>query len=135
MFRLQTTVATIHIDVAAVWTERLGSIDSYANVHPTRGGGSHVEGLLQGLIHGLARALDPAAHSMADLRQVIEAGLIAVVQVRLADPTFGAPTKDLLSTPAVGTVVSAAVAEAFADFLCAVPVAFERLRARLPGVS
>lgn len=136
MFRLQTTAAAIHIDVAAVWTERRGSIDSYANVHTTRGGGSHVEGLLQGLVRGLARALAPAGHSVADLRQVIEAGLIAVVQVRLADPTFGAPTRDLLSTPAVGTVMSAAVAEAFADFLCADVVALQVLRARLrPGVE
>lgn len=135
MFRLQTTAAAIHIDVAAVWTERRGSIDSYANVHRTSGG-SHVKGLLQGLVHGLARALAPAGHSMADLRQVIEAGLIAVVQVRLADPTFGAPTRDLLSTPAVGTVMSVAVAEAFADFLCANVVTLQVLRARLrPGVG
>lgn len=66
---------------------------------------------------------------------VAASALSHIEQVRLADPTFGAPTRDLLSTPAVGTVISAALAEAFADFLRAVPVAFERLRARLPGVS
>ncbi|MCU0755453.1 MAG: ATP-binding protein [Xanthomonadales bacterium] len=135
MFRLQTTSADIHIEVAAAWTARRGSIDSYANVHPTRGGGSHVRGLLRGLVGGLRRVQASTDHPEADLHEVVERGLVAVIQVRLADPTFGAPTTDVLSTPAVDTAVSAMVATAFEDFLRSRPEVLDHLRARLPDAD
>ncbi|HET9956089.1 MAG TPA: hypothetical protein VFQ61_16395 [Polyangiaceae bacterium] len=51
------------------------------------------------------------------IQHAIRHGLTAAVQVRLNDPTYGAPTRSRLTTPEARTAVKACVSSAFRDFL------------------
>jgi DNA gyrase subunit B len=95
------------------------SIESFANVQPTTQGGTHTRGLILGLVAGLKQAAPRACARQppSRLELAVSRGLIAVVCVRLNHPTYGAPTRDRLSTPAAKIAVKKCVAAAFTAFL------------------
>jgi DNA gyrase subunit B len=95
------------------------SIESFANIQPTTQGGTHTRGLILGLVAGLKQVAPGACapQSPGKLERAVSQGLIAVVCVRLNNPTYGAPTKDRLATPAARLAVKKCVAAAFPAFL------------------
>lgn len=110
----------VRIEVVAMWTSRRDTrVESFANVCRTTDGGTHVAGLLRGLVQGArqseAFAID--GERQEDLERAIGQGLRAVVCVRLADPAYARPTRDRLATPEVAEAVAKCVAPAFAAWL------------------
>ena len=129
-FVINTGVDDIWLEAAATWTDRpWTTVDSFANVHRTTNGGTHVRGLFLGLVgavkNNLAQAVGP--RTMPQLEEALSRGLIAAVCVRLNDPEYGSPTKDRLSNPRVRPLIRSAVEEAFGQRL----VADETLRTHL----
>lgn len=127
---------SILVEVAALWCRSPGtSLDSFANVMRTTDGGTHVDGLLRGLVSGVRQALPDACRGRhrADIERVLTSGLRAVVCVRLDDPEYGRPTKDRLSSPSVSAVVERCIALPFAAYLQAEPALLARLAGGLRG--
>jgi DNA gyrase subunit B len=82
-------VKTLDVDIVVEWNKWRNPpcIKSFVNLQETRGGGSHVEGLLA----GLKDALGPGC----------ESGLEAVIHVILREAQFANPTRDKLDAPEV----------------------------------
>ena len=114
------TLGQINVEIAAVWNpSRVASVDSFANIERTSDGGTHVRGFRSGLLSGLKRAAPDlcTGHRARELNRVLGNGLVAVVCVRLRDPTYGQPTKARLVTPEAFRVVMRCTADAFAEYL------------------
>ncbi|MFT5354754.1 MAG: DNA gyrase subunit B [Polyangiales bacterium] len=79
---------------------------SYCNLMRTHDGGSHVKGLLRGTRDVLRQTFEVVDQD--DLDELTR-GLRAVVSVSLIDPSFGAPTRDLLKNPEAHTLVRLAI--------------------------
>jgi DNA gyrase subunit B len=125
---------SILVEVAAVWCRSTGSclgtsLESFANVMRTTEGGTHVDGLLRGLVSGVRQALPDACRGRRreDIERMLTSGLSAVVCVRLDDPEYGRPTKDRLSSPRVAAVVERCIVAPFAAYLRSEPVLLARL--------
>lgn len=109
-------VGEISVEAAIEWRDHEGSsIQSYANIHPTTDGGTHVRGLSNGLALGLQDLEKAHAGQLRldQVRDVVNRGLHAVLCVRLRDPTYDSPTKSKLMNPAVATAVSRVLRAAF----------------------
>ncbi|NUO54146.1 MAG: hypothetical protein HOV80_35310 [Polyangiaceae bacterium] len=131
MFTLVVGVGDIVVEVAATWGPAWGgSLESFANVQRTTGGGTHVRGLLLGLVDGLRKAT-PTSKRRKQLEGALTEGLVAAVCVRLNDPTYDSPTKSILSTPRVTGVVRRAVREGFEHFLAREPAVLAYLRNKI----
>ncbi len=120
LFACAGLVDGVRIEAVATWTSRRDTrVESFANVCRTTDGGTHVAGLLRGLVQGArqseAFAID--GERQEDLERAIGQGLRAVVCVRLADPAYARPTRDRLATPEVAEAVAKCVAPAFAAWL------------------
>ena len=67
---------------------------------PNRDGGSHLTGLLRGIVDGVrahaARLGQPIPRGITGARKRVCRGLRGVVSVRLHDPAYDSPTKSLL---------------------------------------
>lgn len=97
----------VKVDVAFAWSNRKGHIQSFANNLNTKDGGLHVNGLVLGLAEAIhAKQVNV---SLKEQEATIQRNLIAVVHVNIADPEYGAPSKDRLinqlAYEAVKTVV------------------------------
>lgn len=132
IFQLRELVEDIEIDIAARWGSFSdGDIHSFANTERTTHGGTHVRGLLSGLAEGLKRAAPAlASYSAKQRERALSETLVALVCVRLNDPTYDAPTKTVLTTPRVQGIVKATVTRHFAEFLAREPQLLAHLRKR-----
>lgn len=109
-------VSQIRVEIAVEWLPcRWPMVESYANIERTTEGGTHV----QGLKDGLAAALRDRLPGLDDqkLSEAVGRGLHAIVCVRLQDPNYGGPTRDRLVTPEARSAVSSAARAAFAKFV------------------
>jgi DNA gyrase subunit B len=115
---IDAIVGEIRVEAAILWLPtRWSTVESYANIARTTGGGTHVSGLVKGLASGLCDAVPSWLDRPAkEVTAAVERGLHAIVCVRLNDPSYGAPTKDRLETPEVGVAVSSVARAAFAAF-------------------
>ena len=112
-------VGEICVEAAVEWLpSRWSTVESYANIERTTEGGTHVQGLVEGLVEAL-RDADPTweTRPKKKLTEAVSRGLHAIVCVRLNDPSYGAPTKSRLVTPEAKSAVSSAVRAAFAAFV------------------
>ncbi|MFC3687738.1 DNA gyrase subunit B [Aquipuribacter hungaricus] len=110
---------TCEVDVAVRWgTGYETTVRSFVNVVATPHGGSHLAGFEQALLKTLrgqvqanARKLKVAAKDGSDRveKDDVQAGLTAVVAVRLPEPQFEGQTKEVLGTPAVRAIVARVV--------------------------
>lgn len=119
MLVVDQLVGQIRVEVAVEWLPYRGSkVESYANIERTTEGGTHVQGLIGGLVEALREAV-PAwkTRPRKKLAAAVSRGLHAVVCVRLNDPTYGAPTRSRLMTPEAKSAVSSAVRTAFTAFV------------------
>jgi DNA gyrase subunit B len=113
-------VGDIQVEVAARWhTYSWSKVESFANIERTTDGGTHVRGMLAGLIRGLRKTAPDACRGKKakQLREAVSEGLDAVVCVRLNNPTYDGPMKSILATPAVEKAVRDCVSNVFAEFL------------------
>ncbi len=94
--------------------------ESYVNLIPTPAGGTHTNGLRNGLIE--------AVREFCDIRNLLPRGLklapediwerlTFVLSIKLADPQFSGQTKERLSSRAAASFVSGVVKDAFALWL------------------
>lgn len=129
-FVCRSSDESILVEVAAVWCSSPGtSLESFANVMRTTDGGTHVDGLLRGLVSGVRQAMPDACRGRRrpEIQRMLASGLSAVVCVRLDDPEYGRPTKDRLSSPRVAAVVERCIAAPFSAYLRSEPVLLARL--------
>jgi DNA gyrase/topoisomerase IV subunit B len=122
----ETTKGPIEVEVALTWRtsqfrqEADPVIHSFVNLGRTRGDGSHVDGMLDGI-----RAFLGGGHRAANAK-----GLVAAVSVILADVIYGSPTKDRLDTPEAREPVAEATQKALAAWAIAHPLVAEHVRSR-----
>lgn len=112
-------VSEIRVEAAIEWLpSRWSTVESYANIERTTSGGTHVEGLVEGLAQALRDAV-PAwkGRPKKDATEAVSRGLHAVVCVRLHNPTYGEPTKSRLVTAEAKSAVCSAVRAEFAGFV------------------
>ncbi len=109
------------LELALAWTEATEStVDSYVNGVPTPDGGTHVQGLRNGLGKALrayiqAHKLEPKGVSITleDIRE----GLIALLSVYVLEPQFQSQTKNRLNNPEVAPQVETVVRPALEQWL------------------
>lgn len=116
----------VYVDLALAWTEAK-DIDVHCFVNMSRSvGGSHVEGIWQGLA-AAADALE-IHDSPVRLRERLEPGLIALVHVGLFQPQWGSPSRDQLVSPAAGMAVARLLARTIPQAARRNPALLARLR-------
>jgi DNA gyrase subunit B len=124
-FVVDQTIDDIRIEIAAEWSSSSNDcrVESYANINRTTGGGTHVEGFLTGLSLACKECVPESRSMSASERwEAVKRGLLAVVCVRLEDPSFEAPTKSILSTPQVKELVAKVVQQQFPRYVEAHPL-------------
>ena len=115
------------VDIAMRWTNGYDTImRSFVNVVETPGGGTHVDGFLQGITKQVRKAIEDNARklkvnlkdsNMKVERDDILAGLVAVVTVRITEPQFQGQTKDVLGTAQVKPIVSKMTDKQFGEMI------------------
>jgi len=106
----ETPNGPIDVEVALVWQRsrpvgrREPEIHSFVNLGRTHGGGSHVQGLIDGVWK----------HKGTHKRMASVDGLVAAVSVILADVKLGDPTRDRLDSPEARAPVADATQRALA---------------------
>ena len=115
------------VDIAMRWTNGYDTtMRSFVNVVETPGGGTHVDGFLQGITRQVRKAVEDNARklkvnlkdsNMKVERDDILAGLVAVVTVRIAEPQFQGQTKDVLGTAQVKPIVSKMTDRQFGEMI------------------
>lgn len=110
------------VDWAVHWLPEGGELvtESYVNLVPTVQGGTHVNGLRQGLLEALrefceARSLLPRGVRLAP--EDIWEHCSYLLSVKLDDPQFSGQTKERLTSRNCATFVSGVVSDAFSDWL------------------
>ena len=115
------------VDIAIRWTNGYDTtMRSFVNVVETPGGGTHVDGFLQGITKQVRKAVEDNARklkvnlkdsNMKVERDDILAGLVAVVTVRIVEPQFQGQTKDVLGTAQVKPIVSKMTDRQFGEMI------------------
>jgi topoisomerase-4 subunit B len=119
------------VEWAVTWpADEEGFASSYCNTVPTPQGGTHEQGLKNGLLRGLKTYGEMVANKKA--QQVtgddLLGGCAALLSVFIRNPQFQGQTKERLSTPEAAKLVEQAVKDHFDHWLAAHP---ERSKALL----
>ncbi len=119
-FEKQDTGTRLHVEIAMQYNDGYNeTLLSFANNINNHDGGTHLSGFktaLTGTINRRAEAagwIKDTRPSGDDLRE----GLIAVISVKLSEPSFESQTKDKLLNPEVESFVQSAVTERLGAFL------------------
>jgi len=110
------------VDWAVHWLPEDGELvaESYVNLVPTVQGGTHVNGLRQGLLEALRgfceqRSLLPRGVRLAP--EDVWERCCYLLSVKMEDPQFSGQTKERLTSRNCATFVSGVVSDAFGDWL------------------
>ncbi|MDO5090620.1 MAG: DNA topoisomerase IV subunit B [Cardiobacteriaceae bacterium] len=110
------------LDIALAWVEYLpqGIFESYANLIPTSGGGTHVNGLRSGLVEALRefcefRQLLPRGVKLSP--EDVWEGCQYVLSVKIPEPQFASQTKERLTSRHCAAWVANLVKDQFALYL------------------
>lgn len=122
-FGLQHSDEQGTLDVALCWLSEPAAQsieESYANLIPTTGGGTHVNGLRSGLVDALRefcefRQLLPRGIKLTP--EDVWAGCQYVLSVKIPEPQFASQTKERLTSRQCANWVSALIKDQFALFL------------------
>ncbi len=135
IFHFRAAIEGGEIEVAMQWTSGEGCIESFANYQPTRWGGTHVEGLHEGVREAV---LDDwrKRKVLADARPApngedCRAGLTAVLSVRVQEPHFVLATRERLYNPEVIAPIRQATRPNLGRFLATHPVDAEAIFRRV----
>ncbi|WP_420454855.1 DNA gyrase/topoisomerase IV subunit B [Rubrivirga sp.] len=122
-------------ELCMVWTEApRESVTSFVNGIPTRDGGTHEQGLKDGVTKAIRNYIE--THDLGPRKLDITAddireGLVAVVNLYHVDPQFQGQTKEKLNNPEVRSAVSGAFRTEFEQYLNAHPSTAEAIVARV----
>src|SRR5690606_14616505 len=111
----------VGVQLAMTWTESTDEVvRSYVNGIPTGSGGTHENGLKNGLAKAIRHFME--SHKLTPRGMTITAddireGLIAVLSVFVREPQFQGQTKDRLNNPEVQPLVDGAVRPALESWL------------------
>ncbi|MFG3229290.1 ATP-binding protein [Kitasatospora sp. NPDC048194] len=124
------------VEVALRWCDsREGQLAGYANSRPTPGGGTHVLGFRDGLAAAItAHAREQELLTASDpgfTPDQLNAGLTAVVSVKLDHPEFEGAVRDRLGNGPVRACVAEAVREHLSAWLRANPAQATAVLARI----
>ena len=110
------------LEIALCWTEAPRErFLTFVNSIPTKEGGTHEQGLKDGVVKALRNYID--THELTIPRGLqltaedIREGVVAIGSVFLAEPQFQGQTKEKLNNPEVRALVDAAVRPALEQFL------------------
>jgi len=123
------------VEVTFLWTEAPKErVVSFVNGIPTRDGGTHEQGLRDGVTRAVRTYID--THELGQKKLELTAddvreGMIAVVNLYHVDPQFQGQTKEKLNNPEVRGVVTAAFRTEFERWLNAHPTLAESIVARV----
>ena len=119
-FEKEEPATRLHVEVAMVYNDGYNeTLLSFANNINNHDGGTHLSGFKTALTGTINRRAEQAGWikdtrpSGDDLRE----GLIAIISVKLPEPSFESQTKDKLLNPEVEGFVSSAVTEKLGTFL------------------
>jgi DNA gyrase subunit B len=118
---------TCGVDIALRWVNGYDTtIMSFVNIVQTPGGGMHVDGFLNAITKQIRKTVEDNARklkvnlkdsAMKVERDDIQAGLVAVVTVRVAEPQFQGQTKDVLGTAQVKPIVTRLTDKQFGEMI------------------
>lgn len=115
------------IDIALRWVNGYDTtIRSFVNIVETPGGGTHVDGFMNGITKQIRKAVEDNARklkvnlkdsAMKVERDDITAGLVAVITARVAEPQFQGQTKDVLGTAQVKPIATRLTDKQFGEMI------------------
>ncbi|KAB7787953.1 DNA gyrase/topoisomerase IV subunit B [Bifidobacterium cebidarum] len=118
---------TCGIDIALRWVNGYDTtIRSFVNIVETPGGGTHVDGFMNGITKQIRKAVEDNARklkvnlkdsAMKVERDDIQAGLVAVITARVAEPQFQGQTKDMLGTAQVKPIATRLTDKQFGEMI------------------
>ena len=118
---------TCGVDIALRWVNGYDTtIMSFVNIVETPGGGTHVDGFMNAITKQIRKAVEDNARklkvnmkdsAMKVERDDIQAGLVAVVTARVAEPQFQGQTKDVLGTAQVKPIVTRLTDKQFGEMI------------------
>ena len=117
---------TCGVDIALRWVNGYDTtIMSFVNIVETPGGGMHVDGFMNAITKQIRKAVEDNARklkvnlkdSAMKERDDIQAGLVAVVTARVAEPQFQGQTKDVLGTAQVKPIVTRLTDKQFGEMI------------------
>ena len=135
LVRQPALVDGLRAEIVFVWTEApRETVASFVNGIPTRDGGTHEQGLRDGVTRAVRTYID--THDLGQKKleltaEDIREGLVAVVNLFLVDPQFQGQTKEKLNNPEARAAVAGAFRVEFEQFLNAHPSAAEAIVARV----
>ena len=125
----------LRTEICFVWTEApREQITSFVNGIPTRDGGTHEQGLKDGVTKAVRNYIE--THDLGQRKldvtaEDIREGLVAVVNLYHVDPQFQGQTKEKLNNPEARSAVSGAFRTEFEQYLNAHPSTAEAIVARV----
>ncbi|MFN3596494.1 MAG: type IIA DNA topoisomerase subunit B [Rubricoccaceae bacterium] len=125
----------VRVELAFVWTEAPRErLVSFVNGIPTRDGGTHEQGLRDGVTRAVRAYIE--THDLGQKKLEITAedireGLVAVVNLYHVDPQFQGQTKEKLNNPDARAAVAGAFRVEFEQYLNAHPSTAEAIVARV----
>ena len=132
---------TCGIDIALRWVNGYDTtIMSFVNIVETPGGGTHVDGFMNSITKQIRKAVEDKARklkvnlkdsAMRVERDDIQAGLVAVVTARVAEPQFQGQTKDVLGTAQVKPIVTRITDKQFGEMITGSKRGFKDQSARV----
>ncbi|NMM93095.1 DNA gyrase/topoisomerase IV subunit B [Bifidobacterium oedipodis] len=132
---------TCGIDIALRWVNGYDTtIMSFVNIVETPGGGTHVDGFMNSITKQIRKAVEDNArklkvnlkdNAMRVERDDIQAGLVAVVTARVAEPQFQGQTKDVLGTAQVKPIVTRITDKQFGEMITGSKRGFKDQSARV----
>ena len=111
------------VDIAIRWGAGYDTaIKSFVNIIATPKGGTHVAGFEAALLKTIRGQVDANSRKLKlgndkIEKEDVQAGMTAVIAVRLAEPQFEGQTKEVLGTPAVRNIVNSVVTKALTERL------------------
>lgn len=123
------------LELAFLWTEApKEQITSFVNGIPTKDGGTHEQGLKDGVTKAVRNYIE--THEIGQRRLEITAddireGMVAIINLYHTDPQFQGQTKEKLNNPKVRSFVSGSLRNEFEQFLNANPSIAESIVARI----
>ena len=135
VIRQPDLVDGLRTELCFVWTEApRESITSFVNGIPTRDGGTHEQGLKDGITKAIRNYIE--THDLGQRKLDITAddireGLVAVVNLYHVDPQFQGQTKEKLNNPEARSAVSGAFRTEFEQYLNGHPTTAEAIVARI----
>jgi DNA gyrase subunit B len=118
---LQGEVDVVGVDVGLIHTRSYNvQLVTYANMIPTRDGGTHLSGFKTAYTRAINAYAKKAGLVKGDLEPTgddLLEGISCVVSIKIPQPQFEGQTKGKLLNPEAGTAVSKVVYEKFAEYL------------------